>query len=154
MRTPWERIRDFAKSHKVRARLVSKEQLLLLPPSPFNIDIAIVWNTKELLMHEECIHDPACLGGCIHELGHILASRRCPNESDEISFLGWEWQVAKLLKVSRQWHANMQDYVITSEGSAYRDCTKKRILKELRAAVEIGKKYGNIGPNGETLAVR
>jgi len=52
-------------------------------------------------------------GNLIHEMGHVFASKFRPLHSNEWSFFGWEYIVAKYIKGSiNVWYEHNYDYVI------------------------------------------
>ena len=150
-RLPWERIRDFAIQHGVSVHVVSNERLREVP-SPFSGKVGLRWQEKKLFVGRKYLRDKEGVGHMIHELGHLIASRETPERSSEGDFLGWEWQVAKKLKVRPHWEVGMTGYGMNC--GDYSDTPLVDRQRELREALEEGKKYGNISPSGEPLAVR
>lgn len=163
---PWERVRDFAQSMGANVQLVTKhdmwgdkpkgfvgaERLKRVLYAPACHNLALHWKKKLIYMVGDARHDRETVGNMVHELGHIVACRTHPDNSDEPDFLGWEWQVAKLVRIPRQWMFALKDYGI--EGGQLGEFPKQERLRILRAHVEKGKDYGNIDRYGRPRAVR
>lgn len=77
-----------------------------LYPCPFD-EAAILLPQKKLV----CL--PCChLGSLIHELGHMLAVQEMPDHAEEVSFLYWEYMLAKELDLYTVWNEDMANYYL------------------------------------------
>jgi hypothetical protein len=75
--------------------------------APFGSGVAIHHATKHLLINS-CIQDTASL---IHETGHLFATTRTPDqETEEITWLAWEWKLAQELGIEDEWRLNCDTY--------------------------------------------
>jgi transcription initiation factor TFIIIB Brf1 subunit/transcription initiation factor TFIIB len=117
--TPFERFVEYAHSVDVRVRLVNElpdydwrlegRQQLFEPP--FDLASILNWQRKIIFVQKSATYGLS-VGALIHELGHVVASPKNPDECDEYAFLGWEWCVAKKIDCRRQWMKSMQRYSI------------------------------------------
>ena len=149
---PWQRVRAFARRHGVKFFIVPATDLRIAY-TPFSSTVGLSWGSKKLFISRDHLHNAETIGNAIHELGHLLALREIPSRSIEQNSLGWEWQVAKLLRIRRQWEINMNGYGVEAGGS-YGGYSTKEKLEILRSAVEDGKKYGNLTATGCPIVVR
>lgn len=146
---PWERVRVFAHRMGVHVRVVRR----VPAESPFTSHLGISWRDRVLYVRSSRLRDPLTVGGMIHELGHILATKVAPGPSEELDFVGWEWQAAKLCEVLPQWYRSMHPYG-TDMCLNFGSLSRKDKLKFLRKHVKLGKELGNLSPSGRPLKVR
>jgi hypothetical protein len=123
--------------------------------APFTAYLGVFWTEKKIIavFGEE---NPSSI---IHEMGHVFASLTEPPKSDEYDFLGWEYAVARYVKLPiSDWLHSNGDYQIPSGWTiddlidrskpAYRDnrppTLRKVILGRLKVARDKGLVVGNI----------
>lgn len=112
--------------------------------SPLNDDILIGWEDRSLWLHPGLKPEYDVLGAIIHELGHLCASATAPIlDKNEFAFLGWEWQLAKRLKLESAWLACVQEVGLGSGAETWglpeSDEDVRCLLAERRhVAVELG----------------
>ncbi len=92
------------KYKRLKARLKGLGIKIVIKPEldsncPFSCDFDIDFEQKQLLFTGDFYKgDPKAsmmvLGGLIHEAGHIVASLKKPKDSEEFTFLGWEFALA------------------------------------------------------------
>lgn len=71
---------------------IENHYIIVKHSCPFQMGLGINHSKKII----SCRHDISInTGAIIHEMGHVFASRLSPDDSDEWSFFGWEWAVAK-----------------------------------------------------------
>ena len=70
--------------------------------SPFSLHLGVE------LPHTVLYQQGAPSTALIHEMGHLLFGVH----EDEYRWMGWEWSVAQLLGVERQWLEESGDYVV------------------------------------------
>jgi hypothetical protein len=173
---------SFAKTLGAAVRVVREPHLLLdgkrerdlFFVAPFSFEAIIDWVGRRIYVGSDELKEVYCVGGLIHELGHLTAVSAKPDDSIEYDFLGWEWQVAKKTACSRWWFESMRGYQVCVRNFEPLDIEKERLafmrfanhteefqelsprdrLRCLRAAVARGKELGNISVSGEPLAVR
>lgn len=124
--------------------------------APASNALAIHWQRKYLYVAQEHVRrsvNSETIGGIIHELGHLIASRRPPEDAQEVDFLGWEWLLARKLGLRRTWGVWMQDYVMTNDGNIYKFMAPSRRYKVLCQAVQRGYEVGNIA-RGRPVGLR
>lgn len=99
----------------------------------------------------------------IHEMAHVFASKHTPAKSDEWSFFGWEWTLAKTIGLTqKEFASGNYEYLVYAAGfnedefGALHSVGRMKPLK-LRAvlleAVETSKKNGLIA-YGRATAIR
>lgn len=82
---------------------------------PFCSGLGIVWASKEIWHREDVVIHWATI---IHELGHLVACKKPPKESNEFEFLGWEYLMVKHLKYSvKEWMRELADYSVGRPGA-------------------------------------
>lgn len=119
--------------------------------APFTSKLGIIYEEKTIcLIQADNLPWPYVL----HEMAHVFACREKPNESDEGSFFGWEYMMAKkVVKDVPGWLSGLGDYYL-EDGEDFSELPMEKKLKELQKAVAIGKKYGNLSSTGMPLAIR
>lgn len=98
----------------------------------------------------------------VHEAGHLLATKLPPENSKEISFLGWEISVVKHLSLSMDyWVKNNSDYSIQLERGSefYDDIGHLARVKDdfdwyLNERIDYAKKNSMVSEDGVPLVVR
>lgn len=114
--------------------------------APFIDGLAISYKNKKLLV-QDAVQVPHVvddlLGGAIHELGHIVACRKEPDDSSDSDFLGWEYLTAVRLRLTREWHRSMRHYG-TRNGDSFGYVPYETKLHELEQAIKEGRQYGNV----------
>ena len=146
---PWERIAAFALSNGAKVLPTSDKKLLT---APFNYFLGLNWRKKLVFIDQDFLHDAEVVGGLIHELGHVLGTKKNLDHGDESEFLGWEWQVAKTTRCIRHWYVNMGNYG-TTDGEFGGLSTKGKVLV-LRDAYKQGLENGSINKDGSPRCVR
>lgn len=82
-------------------------------PAPFTAWLAIDYEMKLVYVRSPC--NEATVGEAIHEMGHIFASTVGPYASKEYDFFGWEYAVARQLRLVRVWCEGAFDYSVPSD---------------------------------------
>lgn len=77
-----------------------------------HLDLAIDGRTQTVMISASITNDVGAAGNVIHEFGHIHASRRSVENSDEWAWLGWEFAVAREARAVRAWDAAMSGYTM------------------------------------------
>jgi hypothetical protein len=154
----WERIRIFARQHRADVIPVHLTDLATrtlgtgVSYAPFNHNLALHWRKRLVYVAAERLNRPYTVGGIIHELGHILASRDSPSLSREIVFAGWEHQVSIITDCRHAWLKNMETYETTHGSFTSLSQGEKRAW--YRDMIICGKDYGNLDRHGLPVAVR
>lgn len=94
--------------------------------------------------------------GLTHEMGHVFASEKDPQQADEGAFLGWEFRLARLVGTQKEWLALNQEYWMNS-GDTIGELLKsnpKQLRAELRASVVESKRLGLLDENLNPISIR
>ena len=158
MTSGFRALSDFARRQKVMVEKVDPdaigdETLGDIDYAPASEALAINWKRRYLYVSRQHLADPAALGGMVHELGHLVATRQPPGNAWETDFLGWEWLVARKLGLRKAWGLWMLDYVM-EHGDTYRYMTPAQRYRALRSAVRRGQEVGNIDRRGNPTRIR
>jgi len=100
---------------------------------PFSNYLGVNWDKKIIYISDVArISD---ISGVIHEMGHVFASDKPPNRSEEFVFFGWEYAAAKSIGLLKLWSKGTKDYVIGRRfsGIAWGDLNsidKSTVIKE------------------------
>ncbi len=78
-----------------------------LDVSPFSAWLGVDYPNKRVYGTKE-----ADLGEIIHEMGHVFASRRSTNFSEEYDFFGWEFAVAQKVGLVGEWLESSGNYSV------------------------------------------
>lgn len=83
-----------------------------LDQAPFSSWLGVDYPNKTVYLTKD-----AHLGEVIHEMGHVFASLRTPNFSEEYDFFGWEFTVAQKVGLVEEWvaHARLLGLVVGEE---------------------------------------
>lgn len=91
------------------------------------------------------------LPNIIHELGHVFASPHHPNaqKQNEIPWLGWEFLMAKRLRILREWYKDYANYGLGSlfHGYDMDQLTRDELTMVLKKAVRLSRAYGVVKGN-------
>jgi hypothetical protein len=122
--------------------------------APFTGDLAVDWAKRKILFYGNKHPWPHL----VHEAGHLLASKVTPDNSNEISFLGWEVSVVKHLNLSMEyWVKNNSDYGIDEK--LYADIgALARVPQDfedyMKKHIDYAKKHKMVSEDGVPLVVR
>lgn len=147
------RVNTQPKYKRLKTRLKSLGVKLIIKPElypscPFSCDFDIDYKRKRLLFTGDLYNgDPEAsmkvLGGLIHEAGHIVVSLQKPRDSDEFTFLGWEFALAieldllpELLKLHE---FNMVDLENTLE---IKDLNEDRLSELIEERIDYARSAG------------
>jgi hypothetical protein len=104
--------------------------------SPFSISHGISWNKRIVYVAPDSGEDPReIIGGIIHELGHVLASKDPPNKAMEFEFFFWEYRVAERLGLQEAWEYSTHNYGVDGDGSEWgplKPEERKKVLVEAK----------------------
>lgn len=80
--------------------------------APFNwLGLGVIWKTKEIIYVPKLCKWP----DLIHDMGHVFACKKSPSNSEEFTFLGWEFALAKYIEAPmKEWYEAMGNYVISA----------------------------------------
>jgi len=69
----------------------------------YSTDRSIDWK------HKVVYYDPDTVlaYALIHEVAHVFASRRPPDETDDAGLIGWEYALARRMRVVEDWSATL-----------------------------------------------
>lgn len=149
---PFERVLAFCVRRGVTVRLVDEMPMSIA--SPFNTSVGLLWDSLSLYIENDSLTDPETIGGTVHELGRLLATRDRPSRAIELNFVGWEWLVAHKLDIVQQWWVAMADYGTGPDGG-FGNLSRSKQIEYLRLGLEEGKRYGNIRRcNGQPMYLR
>lgn len=126
--------------------------------APFDSYYAINWHERRVLI-DPVVAGRVSIPSVIHEMGHVFASRRSPNNlrCDETSWLGWEYLIAKRVGcIMADWHGWHDGYGLGSlyDGYDYGALSKREQQEAITYAIAAGKHHGNITADGRPRAVR
>jgi hypothetical protein len=79
----------------------------LLDHAPFSAWLGVDHRLKLVYLTKE-----ANLGEVIHEMGHVFATDRSPNFSEEYDFFGWEFVVAQKVNLVDEWIQSAGNYSV------------------------------------------
>jgi len=80
---------------------------------PFSNHLGVNWNEK--IVYVSNMADISDIGGMIHEMGHVFASNKPPDRSEEFMFFGWEYAAAKSIGLLKLWSKGTNNYVVGSD---------------------------------------
>lgn len=120
-------------------------------------DLGIVWEKKQVLFCGAVLWYEV-----VHEMAHVFACLREPNNSNEWDFFGWEYAMAKMLKGVPEWKAENGDYVVTmpadgpyrGAGRDFKVLTSKEQVTLIRDRVQVAKAAGLLDSNLKPKAIR
>lgn len=93
-------------------------------------------------------------GHVIHEMAHVFASKTPPFSSDEISFIGWEFAVAKHINLDiEKWCSQLSDYMIDDNTAFINLPTKEKELF-LKERYDFCISEGMVSKDGIPLSIR
>jgi hypothetical protein len=143
---------------KVDGSFIEKEAMkpsgqIQFPPS--SSALACNWSKREIYYCTDDFDRSWDIAGIIHEMGHVFACKKHPEDCVEDDFLGWEYVLARELHMLRRWTYNLDGYSYTHEGK-YLDMgtvghlTFQRIMNErIECAIASGLIRG-----GRSVAIR
>jgi hypothetical protein len=114
--------------------------------------VYFVWDTDG--------HTRLCWGDIIHEMGHVFACKKNPDNSDEYDFFGWEWALMKQIGGNEdQWNESQKHYQIGIQvnGSWFNEwgsLTPKQRRHVLKDRLEKAKALGLIDSRRKVQAIR
>lgn len=124
--------------------------------APFSEHAGIDWNRKCLAISKDVLFETV-----VHELGHLVASKREPRSSEDFDFLGWEFAVyrkcAPVLGISgleliRAWQ-EVSEYAV-GENKYASNLTNRELYELVRERFLVAREGGLLGPNLEPLSLR
>lgn len=83
------------------------------PPS--SSALACNWDKREIYYCTDDFDRSWDIAGIIHEMGHVFACKKRPEDCVEDDFLGWEYVLARELHMLRRWMYNLDGYHYTFE---------------------------------------
>lgn len=121
-------------------------------PCPFNASLGVRWGKKHVYYTRAArgfwkgsvwtdLSEPVSWTDVIHEMGHVFASAKRPDQADEYNFFGWEYALARQVGDPEKWRRANKDYSVGSGddlGSLSVKKQKALILEQYRKAVELG----------------
>lgn len=84
------------------------------PPS--SNALACNWSKREIYYCTDDFDRSWDIAGIIHEMGHVFACKKHPEDCVEDDFMGWEYLLARELHMLRRWTCNLDGYHYTFEG--------------------------------------
>ncbi len=119
-------------------------------PSPVNSSLGVMWLGRKVVFSSAAIS----WVDVIHEMAHLFATLEAPPNTMEDNFLGWEWQVAKLVGDPKQWIKSHAEFFVDDEGDTQLGgMSKANQQKYLRKCVAESKKAGIVDRRGRPLAL-
>jgi len=117
--------------------------------APFaSLELAVNYEKKIIYFH-----DKATWPNVLHEIAHVFASRQAPDESEEFSFLYWEWALAQTVPNGvEEWVEANREYALYT-GDEIGMVSREVLLSELSKAKTKGETIGNI-VGGQPVSVR
>jgi hypothetical protein len=111
-----------------------------LDVSPFSAWLGIDYPNKTVYLTKE-----ADLGEVIHEMGHVFASTRTPNFSEEYEFFGWEFTVAQKVNLVDEWIQSSGNYSVgCTDFAEFEDLTPDEQSDLLEERVQYARQLGLI----------
>lgn len=118
--------------------------------APFSSErLGVFWKARKLVYSGDVYWTEV-----IHEMGHLFASSKNPDRSDEFNFFGWEYLLAKRVGDPEEWIKTNRHYGVSHRGSEEFGSLNPKEQKQLLAEqVKCGKKLGIISPWGTPLSI-
>ena len=93
-------------------------------------------------------------GHIIHEMAHVFASNLPPDQSDEITFIGWEFATAKYINAPiDMWYEQLSDY-LTDSDVTFSSLSEEEKANFLADRMSFCMKENMIQDNGKPLSIR
>ena len=86
---------------------------------PFDTNLGVHYEKKLIVFRGDKAPNISHL---IHEMAHVMASKKPPVHSDEWEFLGWEWILAHHVGAAKEWRRGNSDYA-TNDPDTGKCCT-------------------------------
>lgn len=104
---------------------------------PFEDHLGVGWGQKILYVRKGVQVSAPLVSSAIHEAGHIFASNKEPERSDEWEFLGWEIFLAtKVLEIPLpEWAEHNKHYVVGDFGVKGKDLYSVGSLTPLQVKI-------------------
>lgn len=123
------------------------KNLPLISESPVNNLHAVDWSNRAVYV----VIGQIDLPNIIHELGHVFASQYSPNNRRcaEVPWLGWEFLLARKLRILREWRKSYGDYGLAYIYHYYtiNELSHEERKLALRKAIQLSRKRGLIKGN-------
>lgn len=157
------RLNVFATKHGVELKKVTKEDILSLEresaqkrtsareynAAPFDNYLGINWD-KKIVYYVDDVQWPAI----IHELGHLLATKKRPWECVEFDFFGWELAVVSEIGGSiDRWLESNHEYGV-GDYEELGSLGTMRLFATLNERLVNAQKLGIIDEDGYPVSVR
>lgn len=94
------------------------------------------------------------VGEVIHEMGHVFASKRPPDLTEEWDFFGWEYILAKKVGALKEWTGSTSDYQVSEDGETFGGLTEAGRVVLLTERVSRAKALGLLSPRLSPLSIR
>jgi hypothetical protein len=141
------------KYKRLKARLKTLGIKIVIKPEldsncPFSCDFDIDFERKLLLFTGDFYKgNPTAskqiLGGLIHEAGHIVASLQNPKDSEEFTFLGWEFALAIELDLLPELLDQHEFYTVDLEDmSEIKDLNEDRLSELIEERIDYARSAG------------
>lgn len=108
--------------------------------APFIQGHCIDWQTRTVYVRQSNLK----LTAIIHEMGHLFATRTHPSHRgcDELTWLGWEYTIARNLRIVTAWRENNENYGMGYLADSYDmgDLTEAEFRKGINKALRIATK--------------
>ena len=113
-------------------------------------------NWKDKIVY--ATHQDVTVGGAIHEMGHVFASKRCPKTAgggDEWSWLGWEGALARHVGCYQRWSIENGNYGLESPNYLeWRHLSLSEQRSLMRNRIAAGVRSKRISKTRRPLAIR
>jgi hypothetical protein len=143
---------DILQVSKKDFNLIYREDRTNFFEAPFSSrNLGIDWASKRIIWAEEAI-----CAEILHEMGHLFACSKNPTMSDDYTFFGWEYLLAKRFKIVDLWTKSNRDYCVEYEVGKFSDLgdlTESQKQQVLLNRVEVGQKLGII-VNGSPIPLK
>jgi hypothetical protein len=113
-------------------------------------DLGIEWLTRRLYYSHRV--GPPDWVEVIHEMGHLFATPDNPNESDEYTFFGWEYQLAARVGDVETWVAGNREYQVP-RNREFGGLTPRARAAVIRRQIKVGQRLGILDAEGNPQAV-
>jgi len=118
--------------------------------APFSSNmIGVAWKKKWVITSGTILWTDV-----IHEMGHVFASKKSPETSDEWAFFGWEYALVKHVRGPFDvWKENNKDYAV-NDGGLFGHLRADQIATLLKERTGAARELGLLDKRGRPVAIR
>ena len=107
--TSWEKFKEACE--ELGCTVVEVDDVPRELSAPFDERLGLDWKKKTIYVSKGLLEKEEW-GSAVHEVAHVVATKKDPEHSEETDFLSWEYVFARNLGVFDLWEKGMETYAL------------------------------------------